>query len=100
MVLVGLLAAAPGGQALCVKHYAIAFDVATLDAACDAAEVAFLPYRSEQAFTRLLELKVEDRFLVRVVRVGQRYADPLARNAAICSRGRDGFRDVWRGQVS
>src|SRR3954468_709579 len=56
MVLVGLLAADPGGgQALCVKHYAIAFDLAALDAACDAAEVGFLRYRSEQAFTRVLD---------------------------------------------
>jgi hypothetical protein len=60
MVLVRLLAAAPGGQALCVKHHAIAFDLAALDAARDAAEVAFLGYRAEQAFTRLLEFEVED----------------------------------------
>src|SRR3954453_19830939 len=100
MVLVGLLTATPDGpQSLRVKHHAIAFDLAALDAARDGAEVAFLPYRAEQAFARLLELEVEDRLLVAVVRVGHRPADPLARNGAACSSGRGGFCYGWRGEI-
>src|SRR3954470_5099249 len=98
MVLLGLRTATPDGpQTLRVKHHAIGFDLAALDAARDAAEGAFLRYRAEQAFARLLELEVEDRFLVPIVRVGQRPANPLARKT--CSRARGGFRHGWRGEV-